>query len=137
MKKTFRRHWQALDHIFEFVNEFSDFQHLSESEKYAVNLIVEELFSNFVKYDGDNPSDIELGLVKTDQDLIISVVTMDIEPFDITAGHSYNTRSPLEERPVGKLGLHLVKSMVDQIRYEHQERKSRIILIRHLRRKHV
>jgi hypothetical protein len=57
---------------------------------------------------------------------------VDAEPFDITQADEYDTRQPLKERPIGRLGIHLVRRMVDEINYEYKDRQSKITLIKDL-----
>jgi anti-sigma regulatory factor (Ser/Thr protein kinase) len=39
----------------------------------------------------------------------------------------------VDERPLGGLGIHLLKSLVDESRYEYQEGKNRLTLIKYSR----
>ncbi|MCH7681421.1 ATP-binding protein [candidate division KSB1 bacterium] len=132
MGKKFKRDLSSLDDIFEFIDEFSVKTGLDESVVFTMNLVVEELFTNMVKYTSGNTNKILLELKKEENNLIIHLTDFDVDPFDITETAEVDTKQSLEERRVGGLGIHLVKEMMDKIEYEYKDRQSKIILIKHL-----
>ena len=132
MDKKFKRDLNSLDRIFQFINEFSAKTGVDESVVFTINLVVEELFTNMVKYTYENSNEILLQLKKNAEDLIIHLTDFDVDPFDITKTAEVDTKQSLEERGVGGLGIHLVKQMIDKIEYEYKDRQSKIILIKHL-----
>lgn len=110
---------------------------LDEEMSYTINLAIEELFTNMVKYNADNPNHILIDIVKEDDKIIITLTEFDTEPFYIEKVRTYNNKQPLEERPVGGLGIHLIKKMIDHIDYEYKDRKSTITLVKRLRKAYV
>ncbi len=132
MDKKFKRDLNSLDGIFKFINEFSAKTGVDESVVFTINLVVEELFTNMVKYTSENSNEILLKLKKNGDDLIIHLTDFDVDPFDITKTVEVDTKKSLEERGVGGLGIHLVKQMIDKIEYEYKDRQSKIILTKHL-----
>ena len=132
MAKKFKRDLKSLDEIFKFINEFSAKTGVDESVVFTINLVVEELFTNMVKYTSENTNEILLELKKNEDDLIIHLTDFDVDPFDISKTAEVDTKQSLEERRVGGLGIHLVKQMIDKIEYEYKDRQSKIILIKHL-----
>ena len=132
MAKKFKRDLKSLDEIFKFINEFSAKTGVDESVVFTINLVVEELFTNMVKYTSENSNEILLELKKNADDLIIHLTDFDVDPFDINKTAEVDTKQSLEERRVGGLGIHLVKQMMDKIEYEYKDRQSKIILIKHL-----
>lgn len=132
MAKKFKRDLKSLDEIFKFINEFSAKTGVDESVVFTINLVVEELFTNMVKYTSENSNEILLELKKNEDDLIIHLTDFDVDPFDISKTAEVDTKQSLEERRVGGLGIHLVKQMIDKIEYEYKDRQSKIILIKHL-----
>ena len=134
MDKKFKRDLNSLDGIFKFINEFSAKTGVDESVVFTINLVVEELFTNMVKYTYENNNEILLELKKEGHNLIIHLTDFDVEPFDITKTVEVDTKQSLEDRRVGGLGIHLVKQMMDKIEYEYEDRQSKIILIKHLKK---
>ena len=58
-----------------------------------------------------------------------------MDPFDVTAEREVDTESPLQDRQIGGLGLHLIPKMIDSIDYDYDEpaRRSRITFTKALR----
>jgi serine/threonine-protein kinase RsbW len=82
-----------------------------------VVLAVDELVTNVMMhgYRG-RPGPIEVTLRAADGDLMVRVRDQAPE-FDPTQVPPPDLTSPLEERPIGGVGLHLVRNMVDELHY--------------------
>jgi anti-sigma regulatory factor (Ser/Thr protein kinase) len=133
MKKKFKRHINSLENIFEFLGEFAARHKLDESISFAINLAVEELFTNMVKYRADNPHSILIDLTKDANKVIIALTDYEVEPYDIKQAKDYDPTQPLEDREAGGVGIHLVKKFIDEIDYEYQDGTSKITLIKDVR----
>jgi anti-sigma regulatory factor (Ser/Thr protein kinase) len=137
MQKEFKRHIESLKEIFRFTKSFINDEQLNQDLESALNLVLEELFTNMVKYSPNNPNKIKLEM-KSEHDRVIIVITdYDVEPFDIREVAEYDIHQILKKRPVGKVGLHLVKEYVDDIDYEYKNRISEITLIKYLGKTHA
>ena len=126
MQKKFTRSYDSLEEIFEFTERFFDMETINESVRFPVHFVMEELFTNMVKYNPGNSNDILLGIEKIDSGVTISITDYDVDPFDVTRERDVDIESPLTERKVGGLGLHLIKKMVDSLEYHHSDRQSKI-----------
>lgn len=126
MQKKFTRSYDSLEKIFEFTERFFDTETINESVRFPVHFVMEELFTNMVKYNPGNSNDILLGIDKTDSSVTISITDYDVDPFDVTEERDVDIESALTERKVGGLGLHLIKKMVDSLDYHYTDRQSTI-----------
>ena len=137
MQKEFKRDISSLKKIYKMINAFINVEQLNVDLISSLNLVIEELFTNMVKYSSDNLNKILLEL-KIDNDRILIILTdYDVEPFDIRKATKYDNHQTVEKRPIGKIGLHLVKKYVDDINYKYQDRTSKITLIKYLGKKHA
>ena len=128
MQAEFGRHMNSLREIFSFTKLFIREEQLDQDLESPLNLVIEELFTNMVKYSPDNPNKIKLE-IRSENGLVIIVITdYDVEPFDIREADHYDIDQNLNQRPIGKVGLHLVKKYVDEIDYDYQNRISKITL---------
>lgn len=134
MQKKFKRDLSSLDEIFDFIHQFVAGHGIDGSIIFTINLVVEELFTNMVKYNQNNRNDILLQLEADSKALTISLTDFDVPPFDITKTEEVNVGQHLEQRRVGGLGIHLVKQMMDHIHYEYHNGTSKITLIKDLER---
>ena len=131
MERRFRRTVDALEEVFVFVSEFAARHRLGEDTVFRFKIAIEEVFVNMVRHNmGTN--DILVNLAREGDRLIVSLTDFDVEAFDITKADEYDTRQPLGKRPVGHLGIHLVRNMVDEISYRYENKQSRITLIKDL-----
>jgi phosphoserine phosphatase len=86
-----------------------------------VDLAVEELFTNMVKYSRESRSDIRIGLAWVDGAIEVSLTDFEVEPFDVSRAPEADVSLPIERRKPGGLGLHLVRRMSESVVYEYSE----------------
>jgi anti-sigma regulatory factor (Ser/Thr protein kinase) len=126
-----------MEALFAFAEESLHASGLGSEPAAGMMLAIEELFTNMVKYNGGGSADIAVTIGRESDRIIVRLVDSDAEPFDITRAAPVDLSAPLEERPVGGLGIHLVRSMVDTIEYSYDNRCSTIILTKNLERDDV
>lgn len=134
MERKFDRELSALDNIFGFIAEFIKTSKVDDAIGFSINLAVEELFTNMVKYNPESVNEISISLNKDMNKLIITLIDFDVELFDVTKTKEVNTTQSLQDRQIGGLGIHLAKKMVDEISYEYLNRQSKITLTKKLER---
>jgi anti-sigma regulatory factor (Ser/Thr protein kinase) len=132
MKKIFKLDIQSLDKLFDFIAAFVNKAGLDSQVHFQIDLVVEELFSNMVKYDGKVDGDMELELKMHDGDLLIILTDFNVEPFDPTKSKNYNVSQNIENRPIGKIGVHLVNEIADKIEYKYENNNNVLKLIKHI-----
>jgi len=137
MTRKFARKLQSLKNIFSFIHDFAQKSNLDDKGIFIANIVLEELFTNAVKYIKANKNPVTISLSKGDGKFIISLIDTDVDSFDIRMKEKYDFRKKLEERKVGGLGIPLVHKMVDKIDYSYENRKSKITLIKYLENEHV
>ncbi len=128
MKRHFRRDIDELSAIVAFLGEASDHYAFDTGASFALNMVVEELYTNMVKYNGHGADDIMVEVDRKDDRMLVNLVDFDSEPFDYTQAGEVDTNATLHERTPGGLGIHLVKRFMDEIVYEYKDRKTTIRL---------
>ena len=100
---------------------------IDPSLKPPVDFVVEELFTNMVKYATGSTRDVRMAVAAIDGGVEVTLTDYDVEPFDVTRAPDVDTGAPIEARRPGGLGLHLIRRLVDAIEYEysHATRESR------------
>lgn len=126
MQKKFNRSYKSLEQIFEFTEAIMSTENVEHSVRFPVHFVMEELFTNMVKYNPGNSNDILLDVDATNDHVKVCMTDYDVDEFDVTADRHVDTESPLEERPIGGLGLHLIKKMVDTLEYDYDNKQSTI-----------
>ena len=120
MRRGFRREIDALAEIFRFLGDFVDEAAIDEHSAYCLNLVVEELFTNFVRHNAGGGDEITVSLERVDDRLLLGLVDSDVEPFDPDGVPEPPVAKGIGERHPGGLGLHLVRAMVDDLNYEYE-----------------
>jgi phosphoserine phosphatase len=126
IQRYFPRSLDSLETMFQFVGDFIAARSLDEELHMPVCFIIEELFTNFMKYNAESNHDISLSLGHTPEQLTVRITAFDVDSFDVTNAPSVDTTKPLSERQAGGLGLHLVQQMADTLQYDYTERRSTI-----------
>jgi anti-sigma regulatory factor (Ser/Thr protein kinase) len=65
--------------------------------------------------------------------IILTFTDFNVEKYDINQTEKYDTHQPLKERPVGKLGIHMVKKLMDKVEYRYKNHNSTITLVKYVR----
>lgn len=127
--RTFKRHLDSLESIYEFTSSFFAEHGIDPGLLPAVDLIVEELFSNIVEHSTSSDADVPMEMRRVDDGVEVSLTDQDVDPFDVTKTPEVDVDRPIGEFDIGGLGLHLVKKFADSIeyQYEYKNRCSRII----------
>ena len=121
-KRFFKRSLDSLEEIFNFTEEFFVSRGIDISLRYSVDLAIDELFTNMVKHNPDEPKDIAIEFDRVENGLSVAITDHERPPFDITQeAPDVDIDQPAEQRKEGGLGIHLVKEMVDTIDYEYKD----------------
>jgi serine/threonine-protein kinase RsbW len=111
-----------------FVREYG----IAADDAARILILLEELLTNLAKYgypDRAEPGRAEIALALNGSRLEIEFID-DGCAFDPLAVLLPNLDEPLEERPIGGLGLHLLRSLSDVVRYERRDNRNVIRLSR-------
>lgn len=113
-----------LEHV---VQDFSDSHGWPVALNFKIKLILEEIILNALNYGHPGKeTNVSLKLIDNGQDISMEIID-DGRPFDPLKEASVpNTEALLEDRPIGGLGVHLVKKMVSEISYERTSDKNTI-----------
>ena len=125
--RSFRRSFDSLEEIFAFTSEFFARLELDRDLLPTVDLVLEELFTNMVKYSPKGSPFIRVEMAPALGGVEVSLTDYDVDLFDVTEAPDADIDLPIEARKPGKLGLHLVRRLVDSLRYEYstERRESR------------
>lgn len=126
MEARFPRRFDSLPAIFALTSGFFAAQRLDPDLLPVVDLAVEELFTNMVKYSRESTAEVRIALKPVARGVEVTLVDYDVDPFDVTLAPDVDVTLPAERRRPGGLGLFLVKKMVDSLEYRYQDRESHI-----------
>ena len=114
------------------IEELAKEENWSPDVTFQIGLAVEELGVNIVNYGHDDDQTHEIKIVISSED---EAVTVEIED----DGHAFNPlvdapepdlNAAVEERSVGGLGIHFVRTMMDEVHYQRQQDKNCLTLVK-------
>ena len=111
-------------------------ENLGEQENWSlalvgkVNLVLEELAMNTINHGHDEGlHEITVTFNSTDEALTIDVVD-DGKPFDpLHDAPIPDVNAPIHERPIGGLGVYLVRKLMDELTYRREEGRNHLTLV--------
>ncbi|HOC90171.1 MAG TPA: ATP-binding protein, partial [bacterium] len=132
-ERLFKRSLNSLEAVFDFIEEFLSRDGIAGKTALELQLAVEEVFANSVEHNSGSTGSIAIALEKRGEAVLIRILDYDVEDFDVSRPPNVDTRAPLEERRAGGLGLHLIHTLMDQVRYTHKNRISTITLVKYIK----
>ena len=114
------------------IEELAEEENWSPDVTFQIGLAVEELGVNIVNYGHDDDQSHEIKIVISSED---EAITIEIED----DGHAFNPLvdapepnldAEVEDRTVGGLGIHLVRTMMDEVHYQRQQDKNCLTLVK-------
>lgn len=125
---------EAVSALLEQIEAFLVERGVPSAGLYAANLCVEELLVNIINhgYGGSLAADVEVDVEVSPQALRIEI-SDGAPPFDPTKDAvAPDLEADLDERPIGGLGVHLVKQLTDEMSYRRADGRNRVWLIKRL-----
>jgi len=131
---SLRNEIAELPRLVAFATDFAERNELPPSELNRLLVIIDELFSNVVKYGYEGSGirgTVEVCLSFVDGRLEMEL-TDDGRPFDPLSTPPPDLDLPASDRPIGGLGIHFVKKLVDEAQYSRRGRRNCLLLIRRI-----
>jgi len=107
----------ALDDLTGFIESFADEHGWAVADTRAIILAAEELFANTINHSHPPATWAEFSLADSDGSAL-AAYSDDALPFDPTAYPEVDTTLPLEQRPVGGLGIHFIRRTMSHFTYQ-------------------
>ena len=94
-----------------------------------VQLALDEVVTNIVEYgyDDDDEHLIDIKFILNEQSLKIIIID-DAKPYNILDKKDPDTSQSLDEKPIGGLGIYLVKRLMTNIDYDYRDGKNHLLL---------
>ncbi len=122
--------YAELPPLYQSVDAFLKGQHVPADVVYKTHLALEEMCTNIVKYGYDDKEvhEIVIALNLAPGQLTIRIED-DGHEFDPLAADAPDLDRPLAERPIGGLGIHLVKRSMTSISYSRKGERNTLEMV--------
>ena len=120
---------QELSLLTAFIDAISEENGIDMMESMNINLSVEEAVVNVMKYAYQKGTTGEVRINATAADGLLTIaITDDGAPFDPSQKEDPDVSLPVEERPIGGLGIFLVRQLMDSVAYQRADGKNILTL---------
>jgi anti-sigma regulatory factor (Ser/Thr protein kinase) len=124
-----------VERLHRSVSQFCAEHGLSSEIEGDLSLALEEILVNVIRHGhpegGKHDIQVQLSL---EQDCVIATVEDDGMPFNPLEAPEPDLDSPIEIRPIGGLGIHLVRNITDGLEYHRNEGRNRLVMRKHISR---
>ena len=122
---------QQIPQLAEFMETIAEEKHLNQNDTMSLNLALEEAVTNVILYAYPEGSDglVDIEAILRDHSLEF-IITDSGVPFDPTTAPEADITLSAEERSIGGLGIHLVRQIMDGVRYQRIDNKNVLTLIK-------
>jgi anti-sigma regulatory factor (Ser/Thr protein kinase) len=105
--------------LIQLVEQFGRQAGLVEDDTTDVNIMLDEFVSNVIKYGYDDDGRHEIVVAMKLEDGLLTIrVEDDGKPFNPLDAPEPDLNLPVEQRPIGGLGILIARTMADTIEYE-------------------
>jgi len=122
----------ALGDTAEFAQDFCERNGVSRDDALRLTLIIEELFTNTVQhgYGVESDAPIRVGLSLHEGEIMLQYEDSapPCDPLSLASELHSNLAPSIDARPVGGLGIHLVRGLVSGARYAYEGGSNRLWL---------
>lgn len=97
----------------------------------SLNLVMEEAFTNVVQYaySDNHDHNIDLIIKKKDKELEITLID-DGKQYDPTEEKEPDINLSANDRPIGGLGVFLIKKTMDNVSYYRKDNKNHLVMVK-------
>ena len=127
---TLRNDRAEIPRLAAFIDSFCGPLGPAPEDLNSFHLALEEAVTNVIHhgYVDGQAHEFTVTLAADPAGRVTAVVSDDAPAFDPVARPPVDTSRPLEERPIGGLGVHLIKNLMDSVRYERRDGRNILTL---------
>lgn len=124
---------EELTRVERFLEELAHEWNLSEQLVLSLNLVIEEALTNTILYGfHDEESHVIEILFNLNAGLISITISDDADEYDPTQKSDPDILLSAEERPVGGLGIYLIRKIMDSVQYKRINNINNLILTKNI-----
>jgi len=120
-----------LDEFSESLMEKAESLDLNPSAVPMLHVILDEITSNIVKHSGASGFEVDIELIENPAGVRLLFID-DGVAYDPLEHADPNTSLPAEERPIGGLGIMMVRNMADSVSYERKLNRNFLSVVKNI-----
>lgn len=124
---------QEVPQLAAFIDEVAEACGIDMATAMSLNLAMEEAVVNVMNYayPADSPGEVRIDASVADGKLVLTISDWG-QPFDPTAVEPVDTSLDADDRPIGGLGIHLIRRYTDSLSYERRADMNVLTMVKRL-----
>ncbi len=123
-----------IERLARVVDEFGERHHIEFQSVHNMNLTLEEILTNIISYGYDDDAEHQIvARLSVEGKKWTAEVEDDGKPFNPLEAPEPDTVQSLEERPIGGLGIPLVRKLMDELEYRRSQGKNLLVVRKKLK----
>lgn len=125
---------KEIERLNRLIRQFGELHEIPSRALYALNLALDEVVTNVVlyAYEGQAPGEVEVEVRVAGKELSAQVrdAGREFNPLEVSPP---DLDAPLQERELGGLGIHLVRSLMEGLEYRREAEKNVLTMLKRIR----
>lgn len=114
-------------------NNFIEKHDISTGVRRPFNLVIDDLLNNIISYAYEDNDEHHIDITcRRSLNRLALIIVDDGMPFNPFVGESPDLSGSLGHRPIGGLGIHLVKNLMDRASYQRRVNRNEVTLIKYI-----
>lgn len=122
-------HLPEIQRLNGILEDFAERHRLSQRVLYPVNLALDEILTNVISYGYEDGGEHQIQVrISLDADVLTAEVEDDGRPFNPLERADPDLGAAPEDRPIGGLGIYLLKTMLDSVDYRNEGGRNLLVM---------
>ena len=117
----------AMESIQSFVGDLLEQCDCPMKAQYQISVVIDEIYANIASYSGASQAEVAFDFDEGSRTVTLTF-TDDGKPYNPLEAKEPDTSLSADERPIGGLGIFIVRKTMDEVDYEYREGKNVLTL---------
>jgi anti-sigma regulatory factor (Ser/Thr protein kinase) len=123
-----------VERLNRLARQFGELHEIPGRALYSLNLALDELVTNVILYGYEDPTDQQIVVrIEAEPGRLSGVIEDEGREFDPVSAPPPDLTSPLASRELGGLGIHLVRSLMEEVSYRREGAKNFLTIRKRIR----
>jgi len=122
-----------IDTVRKFFDDYSKDNKLTEKTVHDIQMALDELLTNIVNYGYEDTDEHQIDIhFGVNDDAVKVEIVDDSKPYNILEKDNPDISLSVEDKPIGGLGIFLIKKLMSNVDYYTEEGKNHLVMIKEL-----
>lgn len=122
-----------IDTVRKFFDDYSKENKLTEKTVHDIQMALDELLTNIVNYGYEDTDEHQIDIhFGVNDDAVKVEIIDDSKPYNILEKDNPDISLSMEDKPIGGLGIFLIKKLMSNVDYYTEEGKNHLVMIKEL-----